>query len=107
SGGAAEVRSAPLGGWSPDFSVFHSEAGPSAVALGFHWFERPFPHRGPAFASIHGPAEAALALRRFEELWARAHDIGSAVLDILERAERAERHCATTDPPNRRRGAEA
>ena len=91
SRGIIEVRSAPLGGWSPDFSIFHDLEGPAAVVIGSHWFERPFPHRGPAFAALHGPEAAADANRRFEEAWERAHDIGLAVLSILERAERAER----------------
>jgi hypothetical protein len=93
--GVIEIRSAPLGGWSPDFSIFHDENGPAVVLVGPHWFERPFPHRGPAFAALHGPESASEALRRFEETWERAHDIGPAVLSILERAERAERLCAT------------
>ena len=46
--GRLEVRAAPLAGWSPDFTVFSNAAGPSAVLTGFHWFERPYPHRGPA-----------------------------------------------------------
>jgi hypothetical protein len=91
SRGIIEVRSAPLGGWSPDFSVFHDLHGPAAVLVGSHWFERPFPHRGPAFAALHGPEAAADAGSRFDEAWERAHDIGLAVLGILERAERAER----------------
>jgi hypothetical protein len=84
--GVIEVRSAPLGGWSPDFSVFRGQEGPSSVLIGFHWFERPFPHRGPALTSLHGPEGARLAGRRFEECWERAHDVGAAVLGILERA---------------------
>ena len=86
--GVIEVRSAPLGGWAPDFSVFRSAEGAFAVLLGFHWFERPFPHRGPALASLHGPEGARLARVRFEDLWRRAHDISPAVLGILARAER-------------------
>lgn len=91
SGGIIEVRSAPLGGWSPDFSIFHDVHGPAAVLIGSHWFERPFAHRGPAFAALHGPEAATDAAKRFDEAWERAHDIGLAVLSILERAERAER----------------
>ena len=86
--GVIEVRSAPLGGWAPDFSIFRSAEGAFAVLLGFHWFERPFPHRGPALSSLHGPEGARLARVRFEEAWRRAHDIGPAVLGILKRAER-------------------
>jgi hypothetical protein len=88
--GVIEVRSSPLGGWSPDFSIFFEDDQPHAVVLGFHWFERPFPHRGPAFASVHGPDDARRAHARFDELWSRAHDIGPAVLGILERARSPE-----------------
>ena len=87
--GLVLVRAAPLAGWSPDFTVFHGGDGPRAVLLGFHWLERPFPYRGPALASLHGPAGAALAGRRFDETWGRAHDIRPAVLGILERAGRS------------------
>lgn len=84
--GRLDVRSAPLGGWSPDFTVFTSSGTPRAVLSGFHWFERPYPHRGPALASVHGGDGARVALRRFDELWAVAHDVGPAVWSILARA---------------------
>jgi hypothetical protein len=44
---------------------------------------------------LHGPDAASHALRRFEEIWEKAHDIGPAVQSIIERAERAERLSAT------------
>ena len=84
--GRLEVRSAPLGGWSPDYTVFSEGGTPSAALTGFHWFERPYPHRGPALASLHGGDAARLALRRFDELWEDAHDVGPAVWSILARA---------------------
>ena len=86
--GRLEVRAAPLGGWSPDFTVFSGESGPSAVVAGFHSFERPYPHRGPALATLHGPDAARLAARRHEELWEEAHDVGSTLWTLLSRAER-------------------
>lgn len=82
-----EVRAAPLAGWSPDFSVFSGEDGPAAVLLGCHWFEHPFPHRGPALASLLGREEATLAHRRFEDAWASGHEIGPALLGVLGRPE--------------------
>lgn len=85
--GVVEVRAAPLGGWSPDYTVFRGPEGPRAVLLGLHWLERPFPHRGPALASLHGPDGAALAGRRFDESWNRAHDIRPAIQGILRRAQ--------------------
>lgn len=84
--GRLEVRSAPLGGWSPDFSVFADADGATAVLIGFHWFERPYPHRGPAFASVHHAAAARLAADRHAELWDGAHDVGPAVWSILSKA---------------------
>jgi len=87
--GRLELRSAPLGGWSPDFTVFGTEGGPPAVLCGFHWFERPYPHRGPALASLHVGDPARLARRRHEELWSSAHDVGPAVWTILARGRRA------------------
>jgi hypothetical protein len=85
--GRLEVRSAPLGGWSPDFSVFCDPAGPQWVLTGFHVFERPYPHRGPALASLHGPVAARMAGDRHEELWARAHDVGPTLWTLLSRAD--------------------
>lgn len=100
--GVLEVRSAPLGGWSPDFTVFSGRDGPAAVLLGFHWFERPFPHRGPALASLHGAEGAVLAARRHEELWERAHDVGPALWSLLARADARTRRVgmAADTPPS-------
>lgn len=89
--GRLEVRSAPLGGWSPDFTAFAAGGAPTAVVTGFHWFERPYPLRGPALASVHGPEAARLALRRHDELWRKAHDVGPAVWTILARRRAAAR----------------
>lgn len=96
-----EVRAAPLGGWSPDFTVFGSRRGPQAVLLGFHWFQRPYPHRGPALASVHGPRSALLAAQRFDGVWAQAHDIRAAIMGILRRAGGvgAEAHAPTEAHP--------
>lgn len=87
--GVIQVRAAPLAGWSPDFTIFGRRDGPRAVLLGFHWLQRPFPHQGPALASLHGPREAALAAARFDQAWIRAHDIRPAILGILRRAREA------------------
>lgn len=84
--GRLEVRSAPLGGWSPDFTVFASGGAAHSVLTGFHWFERPYPHRGPALASLHAGDAAGLAAERFEDIWSSAHDVGPAVWSILARA---------------------
>ena len=84
--GRMELRSAPLAGWSPDFSVFSGNQGPAALLLGLHWIQRPFPHRGPAWLAHFGPKEARRGKRRFDELWAGSHEIGPAILKLLERA---------------------
>lgn len=81
-----QVRSAPLAGWAPDFTAFHRKGLPWRGLMGPHWFVRPYPHRGPALASVHGPGGARLLARRFDELWTQAHDIGPALLGLLSRA---------------------
>jgi hypothetical protein len=58
------------------------------VLTGFHWFERPYPHRGPALNAVHLGDAARLAARRHDELWEGAHDVGPAVWSILSKAER-------------------
>jgi len=83
--GVMEIRSAPLGGWSPDFTVFSDHRGPRNLLLGLHWFHRPFPHRGPAWAALFETEEAARARDRFQAIWAEAHDIGPAVQRLMER----------------------
>lgn len=89
--GRLEVRAAPLGGWSPDFTVFEDAGGPFAVLAGYHWLERPYPHRGPALAFLHTGDAARLAARRHEEVWEAAHDVGPALWSLLARADGAAR----------------
>jgi hypothetical protein len=86
--GRLEVRCSPLAGWMPDFTVFSGPDGPSTVLVGLHRFERPYPHRGPAFASVHGGDAARLGARRHDEVWERAHDVGPAIWNILSKARR-------------------
>jgi hypothetical protein len=89
--GRMEVRSSPLAGWMPDFTVFSGPEGPTAVLAGLHRFERPYPHRGPAFATVHGGDAARLASRRHDEIWGRAHDVGPAIWNILSKARQSAR----------------
>ena len=93
--GRLEIRSAPLGGWSPDFTVFADDAGPTAVLCGRHWFQRPHPHRGPALASLHYGKAARMTSWRHAEIWQGAHDVGTAVWSILSKAERSPRTART------------
>jgi hypothetical protein len=83
-----EIRSAPLGGWSPDFSVFHDDRGPACLLIGLHLFRPPFPNGGPSWAARLGPEAARRAHVRFEEIWRGAHEIGHPVQGIMERAAR-------------------
>ena len=84
--GRLEIRSSPLAGWTPDFTVFGDASKARAVLAGAHWFERPYPHRGPALGALYFGDAAGMARRRHEELWASAHDIGHAISGILSRA---------------------
>jgi hypothetical protein len=84
--GRLQIRSSPLAGWSPDFTVFGDASSARAVVTGAHWFERPYPHRGPAFGALYFGDAALVARRRHAELWEGAHDIGHAVAGILSRA---------------------
>jgi hypothetical protein len=93
------IRSAPLAGWSPDFSVFSTHSKPTAVVIGPHSFHPPFPHRGPAWISRFGSVEAERARIRFDEMWAAAHDIDDAFGDLLRRALEAARSAPKNTVP--------
>lgn len=86
--GRISLRSAPLGGWSPDFSVFHDAAGPRVALVGPHRFDAAGPLQGPLLVSVHGRAGAARVALRFDGLWERGHDVRGPVGGILERARR-------------------
>jgi hypothetical protein len=81
------VRAAPLAGWDPDFTVFGREE-PETVMLGPHWFERPYPHPGPAFGVVLEGEPARRAHARFEELWMGAHDLRRPIEELLGEALR-------------------
>lgn len=83
--GRLAVRCAPLAGWAPDFTVFFDAGGPTDVMIGTHWFERPYPHPGPALVGLFAGQAAHLAAQRFAALWDRAHDVGPAVRGVLAR----------------------
>ena len=85
--GRIEVRSAPLGGWAPDFSVFRDRDGFFALLVGPHRFDPSTLHCGPELASLHGAAAATTAAQRFGEIWERGHDISPAIAGILARAD--------------------
>lgn len=103
--GRIEVRSSPLAGWAPDFSIFHRYGKPWTLIVGLHWFVRPYPHRGPALASIHGSSAAGKAAVRFSELWRGAHDISEPILELLLEARSRARAptvpVSVSAPPSR------
>ncbi len=85
--GRLEIRSSPLAGWTPDFSVFEAREGMAAtLALGTHWMDRPYPHPGPALNVLLPGQPARTALLRFDQLWQQAHDVGDAVRRTLTHA---------------------
>jgi len=85
--GRLYVRTAPLAGWDPDFTVFGREE-PVTVMLGPHWFERPYPHPGPAFGVVLDGEPARRAHARFEGLWSGAHDLRRPVEELIREALR-------------------
>lgn len=84
--GRIQVRSMPMGGWAPDFSVFSDESGPFAALVGVHSFLQPSPFPGPLFFSEHGADGAGRARDRFEELWEASHDVGGMLGPLLRRS---------------------
>lgn len=86
--GRIEVRSSPLGGWAPDFTVFDDEGDPFALLVGPHRFDRGALYDGPELASLHGREAAERTALRFGEIWERAYDISPAILGLLARADR-------------------
>jgi len=88
--GRLEVRSAGLAAWSPDFAVVH--AGGRRVGLvGAIYFGSPELVTGPAFTiPVLGDDATALLRTRFDESWARAHDVLPAIRQVLERAHELE-----------------
>lgn len=82
------IRAAPLGGWAPDFSVFHDAEGPRSVLLGNHAFGHGEVGDGPVFSALFGRTEAGRAAARFDEIWANGHDVTPALQAVLRRARR-------------------
>ncbi len=83
------VRCAPLLDWAPNFSVFVGPRGRCDLLLGVHWFQIPYPSRGPALAVVHRGGQGDAVRARFQEMWDLAHDIGPALRGVFEAAERA------------------
>lgn len=84
-----EVRSAGIGAWTPDFSVYVGDDGSTTCLIGAHYFGSPQLAVGPSVTVTTTDAAAAGLLgERFDELWARAHDVGAAILEVVDRSAR-------------------
>jgi hypothetical protein len=88
--GRVEIRSAGLGVWLPDFSVYRGLPrgafdGDTCI-IGAHYFRAPHSALGPSLTCVTRRPEAVLlATRRFAELWQQAHDVRPAVMHAIER----------------------
>lgn len=83
--GRLEMRSAGIGAWTPDFSLYDAPQGGTCL-LGAHYFGSPQLTVGPSFTVITERDEVRALLRaRFEGLWERSHDVLPAIVDVLER----------------------
>ena len=87
--GRVEIRSAGLGAWAPDFSLYRGAPGAASVCLlGAHYFREPPSPNGPSFtALLTDPYSTAIALARFETLWARGHDVLEPVMSAVHRRQ--------------------
>ena len=85
--GHVAVRSAGIGAWAPDFSVYGGLAGGAGVCLvGAHYFRTPVSETGPSFtAMLTDSVSVATATARFELLWRRSHDVLEPVISAVHR----------------------
>jgi hypothetical protein len=98
-----ELRSAGISSWRPDFSIYrglsacrpgHDARAPArtraACLVGAHYFGQP--PAAPAFTCLIDDAAAVdVALRRFEQLWLRSHDVSDVVIAAVARLADAGR----------------
>ena len=83
--GRLAVRSAGIGSWTPDFSVYTGPGGRHCL-VGAHYFGSPQLTVGPSFTLFtQHPESVALLDHRFERLWRRSHDVLPAIVGVLER----------------------
>lgn len=83
--GRLQVRSAGIGAWTPDFSVYH-DGTLGRCLLGAHYFGSPQLTVGPSFTCISENRETVrLLTARFAGLWERSHDVLPAIVAVLER----------------------
>lgn len=82
--GRLAVRSAGIGAWTPDFSLYHTPDGGTCL-VGAHYFGSPHLTVGPSFTAVSDDPEArAILRRRFDALWERSHDVLPAIVGVLE-----------------------
>ena len=84
--GAVQLRSAGMGSWLPDFSVYRLDSGASprtACLVGAHYFGAP-PCSGPCLTSVHTDAHSVgTAAARFNELWELGHDVSDVIAQAM------------------------
>jgi hypothetical protein len=87
--GRIEIRSAGLGAWAPDFSVYRGlPDGGGAVLIGAHYFRAPPMAHGPSFTALLTDGHSvATAAARFEALWRRSHDVHEPVITAVRRRQ--------------------
>jgi hypothetical protein len=86
--GRVQIRSAGLGAWSPDFSVYHGVPDGDVCLLGAHYFREPPSTNGPSFtALLKDPRCIAMVGARFDALWQRSHDVLEPIVSAVHRAQ--------------------
>jgi hypothetical protein len=85
--GRVEVRSAGIGAWTPDFSVYRGAPDGDACLIGSHYFREPAVEGATFTTFLTDAASVALALERFGELWQRSHDVYEPVLTAVARRQ--------------------
>lgn len=82
--GRLEIRSAGIGGWIPDFSIYRAGTACTCL-LGAHYFGNPQLSVGPSFTCVVRDTDSArIVADRFDALWDRSHDVLPAIRDVLE-----------------------
>ncbi|MBR9991368.1 MAG: hypothetical protein KFH98_16510 [Gemmatimonadetes bacterium] len=86
--GRVQIRSAGLGAWSPDFSVYRGLPDGSACLLGPHYFREAPSTYGPSFTALLSDARSIRMVgARFDELWERSHDVLEPVVSAVYRRQ--------------------
>lgn len=87
-----EIRSAGMGAWLPDFSIYRTIGAargdePDTCLIGAHYFHAPAGE--PSFTCVlHDPCAITHAQYRFDQLWDCGHDVREAVVAAVAAASR-------------------